>query len=62
MDSGTSIEEEIAAYVNTSIESSNAKHENVDGLHMVTVATKNIKEGDEIFVTYGFDYWLEHSA
>lgn len=62
MDAGTNIETEIAAYVNQSIKSSNAKHENVDGLHMVTVATKNIKEGDEIFVTYGFDYWLEHSA
>jgi hypothetical protein len=62
MDSVTNIEEEIAAYVNESIESSNAKHENVDGLHMVTVATKDIKEGDEILVTYGVDYWMEHST
>jgi hypothetical protein len=62
MDTDTDIEAEIAAYVNQSIRSSNAKHENVDGLHMVTVATENIKEGDEIFVTYGFDYWLEHST
>jgi hypothetical protein len=62
MDASTSIEEEMAAYVNQSIKTSNAKHENVDGLHMVTVATKNIKKGDEIFVTYGFDYWMEHSA
>lgn len=62
MDACTNIEEEIAAYVNQSIKASNAKHENVDGLHMVTVATKNIKKGDEIFVTYGFDYWMEHSA
>lgn len=62
MDSGANIEEEIAAYVNQSIQSSNAKHVNIDGLHMVTVATKNIKEGDEIFVTYGVDYWMEHST
>jgi hypothetical protein len=62
MDSGASIEEEIAAYVNQSIGSSNAKHENVDGLHMVTVATKDIKEGDEILVTYAVDYWMEHST
>lgn len=58
---GVNIEDEIAAYVNESIEISNAKHESIGGLHMVTIATQDINDGDEIFVTYGFDYWIENS-
>jgi len=30
--------------------------------HMVTVATRDIKKGEEIFVTYGPDYWLEQQV
>mmetsp|Transcript_42901 Transcript_42901/g.130551 ORF Transcript_42901/g.130551 Transcript_42901/m.130551 type:complete len:313 (-) Transcript_42901:18-956(-) len=60
---GASAEEGIAAYVLESVEASNAMHQSVKGgLHMVTVATKDIQEGEEILVTYGPDYWMQHSS
>lgn len=56
------VEENIAAYVLKSLEVANAMHRSlVDGLHVVTVATRDIKAGDEIFVSYGPDYWVENS-
>lgn len=57
------VEENIAAYVLQSIESSNGMHRSVneEGTHIVTVATKDIAKGQEIFVTYGPDYWLGHA-
>jgi hypothetical protein len=56
------IEGNIAAYVLRSLEVSNAMHRSlVDGLHVVTVATKDIMAGEEIYVTYGPDYWVENS-
>jgi hypothetical protein len=33
----------------------------MEGAHMVTVATKPIAKGDEIFVSYGPGYWLSRS-
>ena len=51
----------ISAYVLESIELSNARHMPLEDSHMVTIATRDIAEGDEIFVTYGPDYWMEHS-
>lgn len=53
------IEEGIASYVIESIDLSNAMHKEVDGLHMATVATTNITEGEEIMVTYGPNYWMD---
>ena len=53
------VEEGIASYVIESIDLSNAMHKEVDGLHMATVATKNITEGEEIMVTYGPNYWMD---
>ena len=38
----------------------NAQHTDVEGLHMVTVATRAIRCGEEVLVTYGEDYWREH--
>ena len=57
------VEENIAAYVLTSIEIANAMHRSVDeeGSHIVTVATRDIQAGDEIFVTYGPDYLLGYA-
>jgi hypothetical protein len=56
------VEANIAAYVLNSLEVSNAMHRSlVDGLHVVTVATRDIVAGEEIFVTYGPDYWVENS-
>mmetsp|Transcript_28115 Transcript_28115/g.32205 ORF Transcript_28115/g.32205 Transcript_28115/m.32205 type:complete len:415 (+) Transcript_28115:46-1290(+) len=58
------VEERIATYVMKSLEVSNAIHEALDegggGLHMATVATRDVEKGEEILVTYGPDYWLEH--
>eukprot|EP00978_Attheya_sp_CCMP212_P043214 scaffold278002_cov50-Attheya_sp.AAC.1 len=59
---GVGVEEGLAAYVLESVERSNAKHRPLEKSHMVTVATRDISEGEEIFVTYGVDYWIEHSA
>ena len=39
----------------------NAVHTDLGGLHMATIATRNIHVGEEILVTYGPDYWLEHN-
>lgn len=36
----------------------NAEHMSLEGCHMVTRALTHICEGDEIFVTYGYRYWL----
>lgn len=59
---GLGIETNIAAYVLKSLEVANAWHKSlVDGSHVVTVATRDIDAGEEILVTYGPDYWLEHS-
>jgi hypothetical protein len=56
------VEENIAAYVLKSLEVANAMHKPMleNELHMVTVATRDIEEGEEILVTYGPDYWLGH--
>ncbi|EED96682.1 predicted protein [Thalassiosira pseudonana CCMP1335] len=53
------IEKGIASYVIESVELSNAMHKEVEGMHMATVATKDIAKGNEIFVTYGPDFWMD---
>ena len=40
----------------------NAMHTDLDGLHMVTVATADIPANGEILVSYGTEYWLEHQG
>ena len=53
------IEEVISSYVSESVELSNAIHRPLaDGLHLGTFASKNIKHGEEVLVTYGPDYWM----
>lgn len=57
-DEGLGVEENIAVYVEKSKEVRNAMHVTFrGGAHKVTVATRDIKAGEEIFVTYGPDYW-----
>ena len=55
------MEDNIATYLSKSREAANAKHQPFMGdaplHHMVTRATRDIKAGEEIFVTYGADYW-----
>mmetsp|Transcript_27134 Transcript_27134/g.58082 ORF Transcript_27134/g.58082 Transcript_27134/m.58082 type:complete len:355 (+) Transcript_27134:324-1388(+) len=50
-------ESELAAYVIESSDRANAMHQECEACHMVTVATRNLKAGEEIFVTYGPEYW-----
>mmetsp|Transcript_29585 Transcript_29585/g.59455 ORF Transcript_29585/g.59455 Transcript_29585/m.59455 type:complete len:343 (-) Transcript_29585:44-1072(-) len=53
------IEEIISSYVSESVELSNARHKPIaDGLHLGTFASKDIKKGEEVMVTYGPDYWM----
>jgi len=50
---------ECARYVLSSNEKANAVHQDVaKESHMVTIATRNIQKGEEIFVSYGSDYWM----
>lgn len=47
-------------YLLESFESANARWDDVqDGSHMVLIATRDLVEGEEIFVTYGPEYWME---
>jgi len=56
------VEGTIAAYVLKSFEIANASHRPLEGgLHMATVALRDVEEGEEILVTYGPDYWLGYS-
>ena len=55
-------ESELAAYTIESANKANAMHKSCEGCHMVTVATRDIKAGEEIFVTYGPEYWSEQST
>ena len=52
----------IARYQRDSKSKQNAMHTDIDGLHMVTIATAHIPRGREVLVTYGVDYWLEHQV
>lgn len=54
-------ESQISSYVLESYELANAMHQPLLGCHMVTVATRSIREGEEILVTYGPEYWMEHA-
>lgn len=55
------MDDNIAAYLSESREVANAKQTPFLGgaplHHMVMVSTREINAGDEIFVTYGADYW-----
>ena len=55
-------EAELSLYVLESNSKANAIHQPLKDCHMVTVATRNITKGEEIFVTYGPDYWMEQSS
>ena len=54
---------DLEAYVQESHAACNARHEGMSGdCHMVTVAIRDIKAGEEIFVTYGAEYWMQQSS
>ena len=55
-------ESDLSSYVLESFDRANAIHQDFEGCHMVTVATRDIKKGEEIFVTYGPEYWMEQES
>jgi len=55
-------ESELAAYMIESTDKANAIHQPLEDCHMITTATRDLKAGDEIFVTYGPDYWREQAS
>jgi hypothetical protein len=61
-DRSVGIEKGIAAYVLESVEASNAMHQGLDDSHMITIATRDVKAGEEVLVTYGPDYWMEFAS
>lgn len=61
-DRSVGIEKGIATYVLESVEASNAMHQSLDDLHMITIATRDVKAGEEVLVTYGPDYWMEYAS
>jgi hypothetical protein len=47
-------------YILESFDKVNVEHQDVlDGSHMVLIAARDITRGEELFVTYGPDYWME---
>lgn len=55
------LEEMLSLYVEKSMEAANARHVPLGGnggLHLGTVAIKDIKKNDEVLVTYGPEYWM----
>ena len=52
-------ETELAPYVIQSSNTANAVHQPCEGCHMVTIATRDIHAREEIFVSYGPEYWIE---
>lgn len=40
----------------------NAAFQLMEGCHYVAIATKDVAKGEEIFVSYGEDYWLSRSS
>jgi hypothetical protein len=50
----------LSSYMLESSDTANAVHQDIlGGVHMVTLAKRDIKKGEEIFVTYGPEYWME---
>lgn len=57
-----STEESDKIYTVISSKKANCKFYNLDGgLHVAIIATKDIKKGEELFVTYGAPYWNFHN-
>lgn len=48
---------ESAAYIATSEKLANAAHIDLAGCHAAVVATRAVKADEELFVTYGVEYW-----
>ena len=55
-------EADLSLYVLDSNDIANAMHQGLEGCHMVTIATRDIERDEEIFVTYGPEYWMEQDS
>ena len=53
-------QDDVSRYEAASEAGRNAEHTSLY-LHMATVATRDIPAGEEVFVSYGADYWIEHA-
>lgn len=51
---------DVDTYIAESVAKANVRHDMIS-CHMVTVATRDIVKGEEIFVSYGPDYWMDQS-
>lgn len=53
---------DVKRYDASSKAAANADHVNLEGCQLATQATRSIKAGEEIFVSYGAGHWLTHSG
>ena len=55
------IEEELEDYIRESTSKANVQFLPLENLHLVGLATRDISKGEELFVSYGPFYWMEHT-
>lgn len=55
-------EGELGQYVAESEKMANAQHLPLENLHVVTVALRDIQKDEEIFVSYGPEFWRDHES
>ena len=55
-------EDQLEAYLKESQDKANAQLIPLENLHMVAIATKDIKKDEEVLIFYGPIYWMEHSS
>ena len=53
---------DVATYIDASLNGRNSDFFVLEGSHMVCIATTNITKGNEIFASYGCDYWFSRSS
>ena len=51
-----------SSYAGLSEAAANAEHATVEGAHLATVARRDIREGDEVLVSYGEGYWCSRAG
>lgn len=54
-------EAELERYVQESEHCRNVEHCPLENIHMVTIALRDIKAGEELLVSYGPVYWMDHA-
>ena len=54
-------ESELSRYLEESTSMANVEHSSLENIHLVCVAKRDIKQGEELFVFYGPTYWMDHT-